>query len=122
MGWDKEKLSRRGGGQAVNKGEGSKSPLLHFLAHYLSECLTAQVELMLWALVKLRAPPPKGNINSYTLQNLNPPPKGNLNNYTLENLNPPPKGPAVLAHGSPLVHRGLYRQIFPKSNQQRNIV
>ena len=33
---------------------------------------------MLWALVKLRAPPPKG--------------------------------PAVLAHGSPLVHRGLYRQ------------
>ena len=34
---------------------------------------------MLWALVKLRAPPPKG--------------------------------PAVLAHGSPLLHRGLYRQI-----------
>jgi len=39
--------------------------------------LANKVDLMLWALVKLRAPPPKG--------------------------------PAVLAHGSPLVHRGLYR-------------
>jgi len=39
--------------------------------------LATKVDLMLWALVKLRAPPPKG--------------------------------PAVLAHGSPLLHRGLYR-------------